>query len=77
MKHNFSKAVVIVCIVVSLAITMVTLYRAELTSGVLAALYGFWGGELLLLCLKRIFTDKSTCSKITDENINNDTEDRI
>ena len=77
MKHNFSKTVVIVCIVVSLAITIVTLCRAELTSGVLAALYGFWGGELLLLCLKRIFTDKSTCGKITDENINNDTEDRI
>ena len=77
MKHSFSKAVVIVCIVVSLAITIVTLYRAELTSGVLAALYGFWGGELLLLCLKRIFTDKSACSEITDENINNDTEDRI
>lgn len=69
MKHSFSKAVVIICIAVSLAITIVTLYRAELTSGVLTALYGFWGGELLLLCLKRIFTDKST-----DENINN-TED--
>ena len=71
MKHGFSKAIVLVCIAVSLAITIVTLYRAELTSGVLTALYGFWGGELLLLCLKRIFTDKST-----DENINN-TEDRI
>ena len=58
MKHRFSKSVVGYCLLMCTAITVVVLVRAELTAGVITALVGLWGGELLLLCLKRVLGDR-------------------
>ena len=59
MKHKFSKAVVGYCLLMCTVITVAALLRAELTAGVIGALVGLWGGELLLLCLKRVLGDKT------------------
>ena len=73
-RHSFSKGVVLFCLLMCTAITIVVLVRAELTAGVITALVGLWGGELLLLCLKRVLGDKSPVEKT---NITYDEETRI
>lgn len=72
-KHLFSKAVVLYCVLISTAITaaaLVVCWRTQtISSGILTPLFGLWGGELLLLCLKRIFGDNSVTTKDkTDQN---------
>lgn len=65
-KRRFSKAVVAYCLAVCTVITAVTLAicwrTGELNSGIVATLCGLWGGELLLLCVKRV-TDAGTVKK--------------
>lgn len=58
-RHSFAKRVVRYCILIGTLITAVALRDAWVTasfsSGTLTALLGFWGGELLILCVKCIF----------------------
>ena len=58
-KGMFSKIIVIFCII-EMAVMQIWAMRiasnnAFLTTGLLTANHGDFGGELLLLCLKRIF----------------------
>lgn len=63
-RHLFSKVVVGYCLVMLTIITAAVVYveckSEELSSGVVTALCGVWGGELLFLCLKRIFGEKTS-----------------
>ena len=65
-KRRFSKCVVLYCLVICTLITVVVLAiswrTGELNSGIVATLCGLWGGELLLLCVKRV-TDAGTLKK--------------
>lgn len=61
-KGRFSKAIVVFCV---LEMTFMQLWamriasnNAFLTDGLILANHAVFGGELLLLCLKRIFGDK-------------------
>ena len=61
-KGRFSKAIVVFC-VLEMAVMQVWAMRIAshnsfLTTGLLTANHAVFGGELLLLCLKRIFADK-------------------
>ena len=61
-KGRFSKAIVIFC-VIEMAVMQVWAMRIAshnsfLTTGLLTANHAVFGGELLLLCLKRILADK-------------------
>ena len=61
-KGRFSKIIVVFC-VLEMAIMQVWAMRIAshnsfLTTGLLTANHAVFGGELLLLCLKRIFADK-------------------
>lgn len=68
-KGVFSKVVVVFC-VVEMAVMQfwamrIASHNAFLTTGLLTANHGVFGGELLLLCLKRIFakSDKDEDAK--------------
>ena len=61
-KGKFSKIIVVFC-VLEMAVMQVWAMRIAshnsfLTTGLLTANHAVFGGELLLLCLKRIFADK-------------------
>lgn len=67
MKGLFSKIVVVYCITFCSVMSIWAMYIADtdkfLCTGVLVAILGVFGGELLLLCLKRIYdikVDKTT-----------------
>lgn len=63
-KGLFSKAVVAYCIIITTIITAAVLVISWRTGGIetgtVSALLAFWGGELLLLCLKRVLSGKDT-----------------
>ena len=70
-KGVFSKIVVVFC-VIEMAVMQfwamrIASHNAFLTTGLLTANHGVFGGELLLLCLKRIFA-KSDEKKEDGEN---------
>ena len=77
--HSFSKKIVVYCVIVSTVITLVTLgicWRScDISSGVLTALLGLWGGELLLLCVKRILTGKNDICKDEKDNKEDERDD--
>jgi hypothetical protein len=59
-KFAFANTIIIICIVVSIIITAVVLYEYHrlntvIPSGVLSAMLGLWGGELLIIALRQIF----------------------
>ena len=61
-KGKFSKIIVVFCII-EMAVMQVWAMRIAshnsfLTTGLLTANHAVFGGELLLLCLKRICADK-------------------
>lgn len=62
--HLFSKIVVAWCVFICSALSVWAMYIAARDNyqctGVLTAALGVFGGELLLLCLKRIFSDGGT-----------------
>lgn len=62
-KGKFSKAVVIYCLVVSTVVTAVVLWiclhAGYIGADTVGVLLGLWGGELLLLCVKRLLADKT------------------
>lgn len=58
--NRFANGVIVLCLAVSLIVTACVLYDYHrlgevIPSGVLTALLGFWGGELLILALRQIF----------------------
>lgn len=59
-KGAFSKIIVVFCILEMAGMQIwamrIASHNAFLTTGLLTANHGVFGGELLLLCLKRIFT---------------------
>lgn len=59
-KTNFANIIIAVCVAVSLCITASVIYEYHrldtvIPSGVLGALLGLWGGELLIVALRQIF----------------------
>lgn len=62
-RHQFSKCVVVLVLIVGLVLTAVCvkawLYTNSIDGYSLSVLMAFWGGELLLLCLKRVLGDTS------------------
>ena len=59
-KHWFSKAVVVFCILEMVAIQVwsmrIASHNSFLVTGLLTTNHAVFGGELLLLCIKRIFS---------------------
>ena len=45
-------------------------------SSIIGVIFSLFGGELLLLCLKRIFTDPDKTEKGKDQEVNDDECDR-
>jgi hypothetical protein len=75
-KFAFANIIIIICIVVSIIITAVVLWEYHrlntvIPSGVLSAMLGLWGGELLIIALRQIFGSDALnrCNK------NNSSED--
>lgn len=79
-KKKFADIVVALCIAVSAVITAAVVWEYHrldtvIPSGVLGALLGFWGGELLIIALRQIFGSdvvsqaKQTKTKSDDENM--------
>lgn len=59
-KITFANAIIALCLLVSLGITAAVVYEyhrlAEvMPAGVVTALLGLWGGELLIVALRQIF----------------------
>lgn len=59
-KNRFANGIIVFCIAVAAVVTAAVLWeyhrlRAVIPSGVLGVLFGFWGGELLLVALRQIF----------------------
>lgn len=57
---TYANAIIGICVIVSIIITACVLYEYHrlntvLPAGVLTALLGFWGGELLIIALRQIF----------------------
>ena len=73
-KGAFSKIVVAFCVLEMAAMQFwamrIASHNAFLTTGLLTANHSVFGGELLLLCLKRIFT-KSDRKEDGDKNDGN------
>ena len=80
-KKKFANAVIVLCILVSAAITAAVVWEYHrldtvIPSGVLGALLGFWGGELFIIALRQIFGSdvvsqaKQTKTKSDDDNMN-------
>ena len=62
-NHLFAKATVIYCIAIATVASLWALYKQGQGASmgeVLAIVLGFFGGELLLLCLKTIFKKEDT-----------------
>ena len=61
-KGRFSKIIVVFCVLEMALIQFwamrIASHNSFLTTGLLTANHAVFGGELLLLCLKRIFADK-------------------
>ena len=59
-RLTFANAVIVVCVAVCAAITAAVVYEYHrldtvIPSGVVTALLGLWGGELLIIALRQIF----------------------
>lgn len=73
-RVTFANAVIILCLVVSLAITAAVVYEyhrlsAVMPAGVVTALLGLWGGELLIIAARQVLgSDVITKKKSTDVN---------
>lgn len=61
-KGRFSKIIVVFCVlemaIIQFWAMRIASHNSFLTTGLLTANHAVFGGELLLLCLKRIFADK-------------------
>ncbi len=59
-KRTFANWIILLCVAMSAAITAAVIYEYHrldtvLPAGVLTALLGLWGGELLIIALRQIF----------------------
>ena len=59
-KVRFANGIILLCVAMSAAITAAVIYEYHrldtvLPAGVLTALLGLWGGELLIIALRQIF----------------------
>ena len=59
-KVRFANLIIALCVAMSAAITASVIYEYHrldtvLPAGVLTALLGLWGGELLIIALRQIF----------------------
>ena len=59
-KARFANLIIALCIAMSAAVTAAVVYEYHrldtvLPAGVLTALLGLWGGELLIIALRQIF----------------------
>ena len=59
-KAKFANVVIVICIGISAAVTAAVVYEYHrldtvMPSGVVTALLGLWGGELLIIALRQIF----------------------
>lgn len=59
-KATFANAVIVLCVAISAAITAAVVceyHRLDtvMPAGVVTALLGLWGGELLIIALRQIF----------------------
>ena len=77
-KVTFANLIIAVCVAVSLSITAAVVYEYHrldtvIPSGVLTALLGLWGGELLIIALRQIFGSdviskrRTTCQDTDDD----------
>lgn len=58
-KATFANLIISLCLIVSIAITVSVVYEYHrldtvMPSGVLVALLGLWGGELLIIAIRQI-----------------------
>ena len=62
-KGRFSKVIVVYCVremaLMQLWAMRIASHNSFLTTGLLTANHAVFGGELLLLCLKRLLADKN------------------
>lgn len=59
-KTTFANTVIVVCVAVALFVTVAVVWEYHrlntvMPAGVLTALFGMWGGELLIVALRQIF----------------------
>lgn len=59
-RIKFADAIIVLCVVMGILITGAVLYEYHrldtvLPSSSLTVLFGFWGGELLIIALRQIF----------------------
>ncbi len=59
-KMSFANVVITVCVVVALLVTAAVVWEYHrlmtvMPSGVITALFAFWGGELLVIALRQVF----------------------
>lgn len=71
-KGLFSKVTVVYCVLFCSIMSIWAMWIADkdgiLVTGVIAAIFGVFGGELLLLCLKRILgSPADTAAKINND----------
>lgn len=70
-KLAFADIIIVICIGVSIILTAAVVWEYHrldtvMPSGVLAALLGFWGGELLIIAMRQIFgSDAVTRARTT------------
>ena len=59
-KFIFANVIIVACIILSAAVTAAVVYEYHrldtvMPAGVVTALLGLWGGELLIIALRQIF----------------------
>ena len=70
-KNNFANAIIMFVLIITTVICAFVLYEYHrldevLPSGVLSVLFGFYGGELLIIALRQVFgSDVIKNAKIT------------
>lgn len=50
----------LICTLITVVVLAISWRTEELNSGIVATLCGLWGGELLLLCVKRVTDARET-----------------
>ena len=75
-QRRFADIIITVCVTMGVLLAGAVVYEyhrldTPLPSGVLGTLYGFFGGELLIICLRQVFgsdvVKQAKSSKSTEE----------
>ena len=72
-KPSLANSIIVFCVAVSLFITVAVVYEYHrlntvMTSGVVSALMGLWGGELLTIALRQIFGSDAVAKSRSNTN---------